>query len=228
MVDEDIFLKAHERPSTVDVVIDRIKDLLINQKLMPGDLIPSEQVLADKLGVSRGSVREAMKILNAFGVVEIKRGSGTFISHASNKKLFDSLLFQMLVDERSYQNLIEIRGMMELFIVRMLIKKASDEELASLDDKFKQFEKALANPLSTEKECNDLDISYHRMMGAFCHNPILENMYSFIVDLFVPTIHSRTEGTAEIHRNLQSAINSRNEELAIEYMMNHTQIWSKK
>lgn len=227
-MNEELFLNTVERPTAVGLVVDKIKELLIQQKLKPGDLIPSEQILAEKVGVSRGSVREAMKILSAFGVVEIRRGSGTYISNASNRKLFDSLLFQLLVQPRDYTNLIEIRSMMELYIVRLIVEKASDDELHQLNTILEHFEESLSNPYATDGQTNALDLTYHRMMGACCHNPLLDNMYHFIVDLFTPTINSRTSGTAEIHRNLQDALNNRDLDKALEVMMEHNAIWSNK
>ncbi len=227
MINEDIFLNTKERHTAVDVVVEKIKNLLISQKLKPGDLIPSEQVIAEKVGVSRGSVREAMKILSAFGVVDVRRGNGTFISNASNKKVFDSLLFQMLVQERDYQSLIEIRSMMENAIVKLIIEKASDEELEKLNAMVTQFQKALTDPFSTERECNELDLKYHRLMGKCCHNALLDNMYCFIVELFSPTIDTRREGTGQIHRTLQDAISARDEVAALEAMDAHTYVWSR-
>lgn len=70
----------------VDLVIDSIKEILIQKKILPGDLLPSEQALADSLGVGRGSVREALKILDAFGIVEIIHGDGTYIATSANKR----------------------------------------------------------------------------------------------------------------------------------------------
>ena len=66
-----------KKKTATDVVIDKIKSLLLAKELKPGDLIPPENELANAMNVSRGSVREAMKVLSAFGIVEIKRGNGT-------------------------------------------------------------------------------------------------------------------------------------------------------
>ena len=63
---ENLFT-AVKRESAVDIVINNIKQLLIDRRLLPGDKLPSELEISEGLGVSRGSVREAMKILSAFG-----------------------------------------------------------------------------------------------------------------------------------------------------------------
>lgn len=76
---EDMFRVREGRPSAVEWVIEKIKELLIDQKLSPGDMIPNEISLAESLKVGRGTVREALKILSAYGVIEIKQGHGTFV-----------------------------------------------------------------------------------------------------------------------------------------------------
>ena len=64
--------KASKRESAVDIVVNNIKQLLIDRRLKPGDKLPSELEISEGLGVSRGSVREAMKILSAFGLIDIR------------------------------------------------------------------------------------------------------------------------------------------------------------
>ncbi len=76
---DDMFAVDEKRLSSVEIVVEKVKELLISQKLKPGDMIPSEMDLAEGLKVSRSSVREAVKILTAYGVLEIRRGSGTFL-----------------------------------------------------------------------------------------------------------------------------------------------------
>jgi DNA-binding FadR family transcriptional regulator len=220
-----LFSVEEKRPTTVDVVLNRIKQLLIEQKITPSDMIPSEQALADGLKVSRGSVREAMKILSAFGVVEIRQGDGTYISTASNKRLFDPFLFQILVQDRDYGSLIEIRQILELGIIKLLVKKAQDEEFRVLSETITEFERLLAKPESATGDCNALDLKYHQLMGQFSHNTILESIYNFIIELFSPTINSKEDGVLEVHRELHEAIIARDEDKAVGAILKHTRIW---
>ncbi|HCJ94640.1 MAG TPA: FadR family transcriptional regulator, partial [Sphaerochaeta sp.] len=126
---EDMFAVNGRRPSAVEIVVEKIKELLIERKLQPGDMIPSETVLAESLQVGRGSVREAVKVLCAYGVLEIRRGAGTFIATASNKRLFDAHLFQILVQERDYRSLTQVRELLEEGIVRLVIENADKDDL---------------------------------------------------------------------------------------------------
>ena len=102
----DIF-QSEKRESTVDYIINTIKNLLLKRKLKPGDMLPSEAALSESLKVRRGSVREAMKILSAFGIVEVKRGDGTYIAETSSQSIIDPFLFKLILsgaDARKWQS----------------------------------------------------------------------------------------------------------------------------
>lgn len=222
---EDIFAVREARPSAVDGVIEKIKELLIEQKLAPGDMIPNEISLAESLKVGRGTVREALKILSAYGVVVIKQGHGTFVSSASNKKLFDPQLFQILVQDRDYQSLTQVRQLLEEGIVKLVIEFASDEELSLLDQTMDKFQLELAKPEASVQHAASLDLRYHRLLARFSHNSIVENIYTFVIELFTKTINPIHEGVDRVHRDLHQAIMNRDCERAVEVVREHTSIW---
>ncbi len=221
---KDLFVIDEQRKSTVDIVVDRIKDLLIEKKLKPGDMIPSEMVLAQSLQIGRGSIREAMKILSAYGIIEVRRGAGTFISSASNQKLFDPLLFQILVREPDYNSLIEVRELMERGIVDLIFKNATEEDFERLDQAMAKFD-LIESQDNVDRSLGDsADIEYHRLMGEITHNQIVSNMYSFIIDMFSPTINSSIG--YETHKAMHTAIMDRSYEKAMEMVRIHTGVWS--
>ena len=78
MAVQELF-RANKRESAVDFVVNKIKKLLVEQKLKPGDRLPNEVEISEAMNVSRGSVREALRILTAFGLVESRVGTGTYI-----------------------------------------------------------------------------------------------------------------------------------------------------
>nr|WP_321306049.1 GntR family transcriptional regulator [uncultured Sphaerochaeta sp.] len=222
---EDMFRVREGRPSAVEWVIEKIKELLIDQKLSPGDMIPNEISLAESLKVGRGTVREALKILSAYGVIEIKQGHGTFVSSASNKRLFDPQLFQILVQDRDYKSLTQVRQLLEEGIVKLVIESASDEELALLNQSMKEFQKELGKDQASAQKAGALDLHYHRLLARFSHNSIVENIYTFVIDLFTKTINPIHEGVDEVHQQLHQAIMDRDGEKAVEAVRSHTAIW---
>lgn len=87
-------VRGKKNESAVDFVIKTFKEQLEKKELRPGDRIPNETELSEMLSVSRGSVREAMKILSALGVIDIQRGNGTFISQPDSLSSMDPGAFQ--------------------------------------------------------------------------------------------------------------------------------------
>ena len=132
--------------------------MVVEKKLRPSDLIPSEHVLAKNLKTSRGSIREAMKILSAYGFVEIRHGAGTYISTAENQKIFDPILFKILVSDFDYRELIEIRDAMERGVIKLVIENATDEQYGLLRDVMDQMDALHQEGASDRKAWDDKDI----------------------------------------------------------------------
>ena len=108
MAVQELF-RANKRESTVDIVVNNIKKLLIERKLKPGDRLPNEVEISEAMNVSRGSVREALRILTAFGLVESRVGTGTYICQKPGRTLADSLLFSFFVNNPNIGKLYEFR-----------------------------------------------------------------------------------------------------------------------
>ena len=222
----ELFTVDKHRKTAVETVIDCLKDLLIAEKLKPGDLIPSEMELSESLRVSRGSIREAFKILDAFGVVNIKRGDGTYISDGTNKNIFSPLLFRILIKDRDMTTLIEVRQLLESGINQLVIKYASDDELQKIKAANDAFAAEMAkSPQKPTPLAHKLDIDFHRTVASFCHNPIIEEIYSFVIDLFEPSIDPGREGVVKNHEGITQALLTRDTALAETFLARHTQSW---
>ena len=209
--------------SAVDLVIDSIKNILIQKKVVPGDLLPSEQALAESLGVGRGSVREALKILDAFGIVEIIHGDGTYIATSANKKIFDPLIYSMIISNSDSNELIQLREMVEMGVINTIIDNATDEDLRTLEAVHAEYE-ALGQRGETDlAQLNACDLKFHRTMATLTHNHLIENMYNFVIDIFAPTINA-TFGL-ERHRKIIAAIVSRDKAAAMAAEHDHTATW---
>ena len=222
-MNKDLIGRRDPRPSTVDTVIETIKSLLIDKKLKPGDLIPSESELASQLSISRGSIREAMKILSAFGVVDIKRGDGTYIATTGNKKLFDPLLFNLLVTASDIEELAELRVLVEVGIVRLIIKHADDRDLDELEVAYENLARNIEENKDDPDRLFKCDLAFHNVMGKITRNPLVQNVYGFVIQLFAPTM--RAGHGLEAHRKLLEALRNRSIGAAVEAVEEHDEIW---
>ena len=106
------FTRIAQRTVTADAV-DQIKRLITVGTLIPGQRLPSERVLADLLGVSRPTMREAVRALEAMGIVSTRHGSGTFVTDLSAETLARPLTFVLDINRDALQELFEVRVLLE-------------------------------------------------------------------------------------------------------------------
>ena len=120
--------KASKRESAVDIVVNNIKQLLIDRRLKPGDKLPSELEISEGLGVSRGSVREAMKILSAFGLIDIRVGNGTYVCETPANSILDSFLFSFFTVNPNIDDIYEFRHIFEINILELILKHYDENQ----------------------------------------------------------------------------------------------------
>jgi DNA-binding FadR family transcriptional regulator len=128
-------------PSLHHSVQDAIKEYILTNTLRPGDPLPSENELSRQLGVSRNSVREAVKSLESLGVLETRRGSGLFLQHFSFEPMFAGLAYGLLFDLHDLAELLELRRAVETGFIEAAIKQVDApqlEELRGLVERMRQ------------------------------------------------------------------------------------------
>ena len=117
--------KPQVRLSAPDYVIEQIKQALAEGRLKPGDRLPAEPELEVLYGVSRGSIRQAMKSLEMLGVVTIRPGDGTYVNDEISRASFNPLIFALLLSRPSAHMISEARYAMERDILELIL---NDEE----------------------------------------------------------------------------------------------------
>ena len=115
--------------TVVNKVIDAITSDIIEGRLLPGDKLPTEMELCAKYGAGRNSVREAIKQLEANGVVYIKRADGTFVSTSYSPKLLDPMLYSIILKENSWQDFVELRSAIDIGILHVIVGKPDTKNI---------------------------------------------------------------------------------------------------
>ncbi|HOR85067.1 MAG TPA: FadR/GntR family transcriptional regulator [Bacillota bacterium] len=184
----DIMQMEKREPAT-EVVIKSIKRLLTTNEIDLGDRLPSEMELSQKLGVSRGSVREAMKILSAYGIVDIRRGDGTYIADTTDSILFDPLLFKLIVSSKNINEYRELREMIELGIIKLAIKNATEEDIASLENSYEFMRKETGKEDFSDETIIECELMFHTALGRATGNKLIQTIYNFVLDLYIPNIY---------------------------------------
>ena len=107
-------------------------DLVRSGELKPGMRLPSEPQLAEMTGISRTSVREAVRGLQTIGILEIRRGQGTFIRDINSSSVVDAQMMMLLDNYQALLDLVEVRRGIEPLIVQLAAERATDEDIAGL------------------------------------------------------------------------------------------------
>lgn len=204
-----------KRESAVDLVVNSIKKLLLDRKLKPGDKLPSELEISEGLCVSRGSVREAMKILSAFGLIDIRVGNGTYVCKTVNDDIMDSVLFSFLISNPDIETIYEFRKCIEVDVLELVIKHfdENEKERMELKQNVKELNELMASS-GTEELIGENDIYFHYILANATHNDLMEKIYKFIINFMKASIkstHKRQKGEIafDIHKEIVEIVESK-------------------
>lgn len=197
-------IDGKQKGTAVEFVINAFKELLEKRELKPGDRIPNETELSQILSVSRGSVREALKILSAFGVVDIQRGNGSFISDGQSSNI-EPVLFNFLLMNPSIKEVRDFRECIERNVLFLGIKYADDGDIAKVKENLKKFETLNPEDENIQKKKLDLDLEFHSLLGKATHNGFIEKIYSFAMNYFIPIMLKTYENQAIVPKDSAKA-----------------------
>jgi len=223
---DDIFLKISPQ-SIPKWVVRQLMDLIRDGKLHPGDKLPSERILAEKLGVGRSSLREAINSLETIGLVEKRNREGVFIRSIASPIISDPIMQIIEEDEGKFFDLYEIRKDIELASAYVAARKRTDSDLAAM--------KGIVNKMKDNaekiviKRADDLD--FHMSVAAATHNLLRTHILKSIFDLFGDFIthvanklnkdHKNVTINIEQHEGIFEAISKGNSQMAQDLMGAH-------
>jgi GntR family transcriptional regulator, transcriptional repressor for pyruvate dehydrogenase complex len=217
------------RPVNVDrvsqVIVDQIKVLIRDGRLQPGDRLPSERDLCQRFGVSRVTVREALRVLEASGLLSIRVGAhgGAFLTTPSAERLGEGLADLMTLAPLTAANVTEARIIVELGILPLAVERATDEDIEALFAMVELAEKALASGEYTI----EMSAAFHIRVAACTHNPAIEMlMQSFHGPMRMSIEESHVAAPmshrgVDEHRHLADAIRSHDVAAARKVMTKH-------
>lgn len=208
------------------MVLEEIHKLISQGKLQPGDNLPSEMELAERFGVGRSSIREAMRVLQLMGVVEVMQGKGTFVREPG--------ILPLVIDwSRTKTGLtpevMEARQFMEVLLARLAAERATEEDVDALRLAVRRSEESLSNgenPSGMETNVR-AGVDFHLALADAAHNQVLSLMYRTIRGLYLD-LARRTRITPEVardrnhdHQCLLEAVIARDPARAAAFMQGH-------
>ena len=205
-------------------IIHQIRALIMEGRLRPGDRLASEQELTTEFGVSRQTLREAMRALEHLGLLEIRAGAsgGAFVSEVGLETTFDSLVNFLRFKDMSVRHLSEVRKVVEPYVAEVAARRMSEENLARLAEIQAACRDALA--AGDSRRLLQSEVRFHRTIGRCTGNPILMFIQDFIENLLedvkavLPPDLDFLASVVQAHQDIFQAIADRDPERAFREM----------
>lgn len=234
--DEDLFYKS-EKKGNISQLVNRLTmyfaDEILEGRLKRGDQIESDRELAKKLNVGRSAVREALKVLDVLGMIDIRLGQGTYITSRETNFFSVPLSWSLFLDGAQVKSILQVRGALELRAVQLAAQCEDKNKLDKLTDIYYRMQKTFQESKDTENLQNALqetlnaDIEFHTCIAECSGNPIILSMLTTIRN-FLKRVSGtgmvdaeQLQAVVEEHQKLYGAIISGNVDAATETMMKH-------
>ncbi|MGN6793039.1 MAG: FadR/GntR family transcriptional regulator [Streptosporangiaceae bacterium] len=172
-------LRTVDRTKLSDGIVSQILDGIRNGAFGPGTVLPSERNLAERFGVSRGSVREAIRSLEYAGVLDVRTGSGTYVTEAGASKASALRARAALAGEHSPLDLVVARRAVESVCAGLA---ASNRSAADIDQ-LRRLIEVQEDLLLRGEETAEVDLSFHVAVASACRNPVLVMLYERIAEI---------------------------------------------
>lgn len=234
--DEDLFYKS-EKKGNISQLVNRLTmyfaDEILEGRLKRGDQIESDRELAKKLNVGRSAVREALKVLDVLGMIDIRLGQGTYITSRETNFFSVPLSWSLFLDGAQVKSILQVRGALELRAVQLAARCEDKNKLDKLTDIYYRMQKTFQESKDTDnlqhalQETLNADIEFHTCIAECSGNPIILSMLTTIRN-FLKRISGtgmvdaeQLQAVVEEHQKLYGAIISGNVDAATETMTKH-------
>jgi GntR family transcriptional regulator, transcriptional repressor for pyruvate dehydrogenase complex len=220
--------------SVVERIINQLTEAIIAGELKPGDQIPTEMELASSLQVGRNSVREAINVLSHFGVVEIRRAEGTFVTSSFSKKMLDPMLYGLILQKDSAKDILELREVFDIGIMNVVIDLCTEETVADIRRAYGELEKSVMNPAADPQAVLDQDIAFHSVVNSSIHNRLVNEVAGYIDRITIPSRiqtmkmileNSHQKDFLNLHLGIVRMIESHESENVVAVVKEHYQYW---
>ena len=217
-------LGVNSEPKRASRIATQLVELIELQKLLPGDKLPPERQLAELLEVSRPSLREALHILQAQGVVQIKHGQGTFVQEPV---VAQELRASVMTKTHGLNELFDAREVLEVPAAKWAAEKATKEDIRLLRATLNQIDTITSIKPIDFDQLQALDAKFHLSIVGIAGNRFINQTLNVLQDVMRMSMETtlRLPGRSEISRNQHSeilaAIESGNGDLASSLTLQH-------
>jgi GntR family transcriptional repressor for pyruvate dehydrogenase complex len=205
-------------------IVEQVEASILSGQLKPGDQLPPERDLAQRFGVSRTAVREAVKTLREKGLVEAYSGRGTFVTNGTSQAIRQSLDLMIRINQQEGSaNLAELRLVLEPEIAGLAASRIEDQLLSTMRDAVAIMDRNLHDPDAYV----EADLDFHLALAEAAGNPLILSLLDSIVGLLreqrsrIFDVDGGPERGQFHHKKILKAVEQRDPEAAREAMRAH-------
>lgn len=175
------------RPNTAANSAARLEQWIVDNALRPGQRLPSERQLIERLGVSRSALREGLQSLRTRGVIETLHGKGSFVANHVRPASTRPLLHMMQTQPRTLYDLLEVREFLESEAARLAAERGTLADYARITRCYEDLVSAQKQNTDTAAHAR-LDHAFHMAICEASHNPVLVHMLDTLNDLMLNSV----------------------------------------
>lgn len=219
-----MFRQVRHNKVALDIIA-QIREAILSGSLNPGDRLPAERELVSKFGVSKHTLREAIRALEVLGFLEVRKGAGggAVVLEVDMKTTRASIANFLYFQDVSIKNLSEVRKVLEPYLARMAAERLSSQELDALEAVHQSCVQAVARGEAMRRQ----EIDFHRILAQVSGNPVLVLILDFVNSLLADSktrLEPKQDFLDEVlaaHERILKAIRARDPELAGKEMYRH-------
>lgn len=208
--------------SQVEAVLKYIKEQLYSGRLQPGERLPAERRLAERLGVGRAHVRAAFQKLEFYGIVQTYPQSGTVVAQEKMQVLERMITDALQIEQYDFASLVHVRELLEIEAVRLCARNRTQEDLIAIEEALKECEEKFYTDERVSK-----DFAYHQTLARGAHNSVIASLL-LVITPDVLRYYQRyrvcsvpSDEVCFEHRELLRCVRERDEDGAVEMLRRH-------
>lgn len=207
-------------------VIEKVKKMILSGELKPGEKLPPEREFAEKLEVSRNSVREAIRIMDMMGIVSSQQGSGNYVTCEFQKSITETMAMMFAMDQVNDKQISQVRYSLEVLAFTLALDRVREEDLAKMEECVEKLDKNVDS-----KNNATLDKIIHYTLARASGNQLLIDILeacSSVFDIFIEDMRygilkneNRKTELNECHRHLVDALREGDREKGLQALKWH-------
>lgn len=181
-------MTAH-RPRTTslaDGVVEELRRMILDGEVQPGEFLPTREELAQQFGVGQSTIHEAIRVLNAIGLVQSRAGKGTWVRHDAAAGLISPEAIKSRLSDLNTQMIYEVRTVLEVSLAEFAAQRATAEDIERIWAALQATEEAVAR--DDQKAYVQADLDFHLAVTRAAHNDLLEQFYQLSLRLLAEVI----------------------------------------